>query len=88
MTQPFLGQMAFIYRLVMRNPSFQACFRILIFWAFFGVKMGVAAMLAFKGLGPQNPTKNLTHLVTCYLENKFSKFSAPLPPHTSHTLIL
>ena len=32
------------------------------FWALFGGKMGVAATLAPKDLGPKNPTKKLAHV--------------------------
>ena len=37
-----------IYRLVMRNPSDNAYFSFLIFWATFGGKIGVAKIRMFK----------------------------------------
>ena len=52
----FMGaQKTIIYRLVMRNPSFDAYFSFLIFWA----KMGVATTRAPNGLGPPKFTKKL-----------------------------
>ena len=44
-------------RLVMRNDGFDAFLKKTIF----GGKMSVAATLAPKGLGPQDPTKKLAH---------------------------
>ena len=60
------AQETIIYRLVMRNPSYDANFSFLIFFlcATFGGKMDVAATRApYNGLRPQNPTKMLTHRV-------------------------
>ena len=37
-------------------------------------KMSVAATVAPKGLGPQDPTKNLAQWVNHYLKNMFSNF--------------
>ena len=51
-------QETIIYRLMMRNLSYDACFSFLIFWDTFGGKMGVATTRATYGLGPQNPTKS------------------------------
>ena len=43
----FMGaQETFISRLVLRNPSYDAYFSFLIFWATFGGKMDVATMRA------------------------------------------
>ena len=47
----------------MLNPSYEANFSFFMFWATFGVKMGVATMRAHNGLGPPNPTKKLAHSV-------------------------
>ena len=58
----FMGvQDTIIYRLVMRNLSYNAYFSVLIFWATFGGKMGVATTRAPNGLGPPHPTKKLDH---------------------------
>ena len=53
-------------------------------WALFGRNMGVAALSAPKGLGPQNPTKELAyvgvllgHLLS---QNRVPKLSDPGPP--------
>ena len=56
-------QETIIYRLVVRNQSYEAYFSVLIVWATFGGKMGVANTRAPYGLGPPNPTKKLAHLV-------------------------
>ena len=47
-----------IYRLMVRNHVFDA-FKKILFWG----EMGVAATVAPKGLGPQDPTKKLAHWV-------------------------
>ena len=52
-----------IYRLYMRNYGYDAYLPISIFWIRFVAKNGLAAILAPKGLGPQNPTKKLAHYV-------------------------
>ena len=49
-----------IYQLVMRNHDFDAFLKKIIF---FGGKMGAAATVAPKGLGPQDPAKKLAHWV-------------------------
>ena len=49
-------QETIIYRLLMRNLSFDAYFLFLIFWATFGGKIGVATTRAPNGMGPPNPT--------------------------------
>ena len=65
----------------MINPRYHVYFLILIFWANSGVNMGISDMWAFKGLGPLDPPKNLTHWVYLlgplfvYIEIKISKFS-------------
>ena len=59
-TQPFLGiKETIIYRLVMGNHDLEAFLKNSIF----GGKMDVAATLAPKGLGPQDPTQKLAHRV-------------------------
>ena len=55
------AQEAIIYRLVMINPSYDAYLSLLIFWATFGGKMGVATTRAPYSLGPPNPMKKLAH---------------------------
>ena len=54
------------------------------FGALFGGKMGVATTQAPKGLGPQNPTKNLVHvgvLLGHFIsQNRVPKLSDPGPP--------
>ena len=74
-------QKTIIYRLAVRNHVFVA---ILKKHPIFGVKMGVAATVALRGLGPQDPAKKLanewTFWVNYYLENMFSKFSGLNPP--------
>ena len=79
LTQPFLANLAqktIIYRLV--EWEIQATRIFSDFWSCFGGKMGVAATLAQKGLGPQKPNKiwptGRTFLVDCYLENAFPVF--------------
>ena len=51
--------------------------------------MGVAATQAPKTLGPQNPTKKLTHvwilLGHLLSQNRFSKLSDPGPPLNNET---
>ena len=42
-------------------PSYDAYFSVLIFWATFGGKIGVATTHAPYGLGPSNLTKKLAH---------------------------
>ena len=54
-------QETIIYRLVVRNLSYDAYFSFLIFWATFGGKMGVGTTCAPFSLGPPNPTKKLAH---------------------------
>ena len=44
---------------IKRNPSYHACFPILILWASFGGKMGVVTTQAPTGQRSQTPTKNL-----------------------------
>ena len=53
-------QETIIYRLVMRNQSYNAYFWFL---ATFGTKMGVATTCALNVLGLQDPTKRLAHWV-------------------------
>ena len=50
-----------IYWSVMRNPSCDAYFSFLFFWATFGGKMGLANTHAPNGLGPPDPTKTSAH---------------------------
>ena len=57
------GQETIIYRLVMRILCYDAYFSVLIFWATFGGKVGVATTRALNGLRPPNQTKTLAHLV-------------------------
>ena len=45
-----------IDRMVMKNPGHGDYFPILIFWATFGMKMGMATTHTPNGLGPPNPT--------------------------------
>ena len=62
----FMGAQATIfYRLAMKNPNYVAYVSFLIFWATFGVKMGVATTRATSGLGPPSPnsTRKLGQLV-------------------------
>ena len=60
----FMGtQETIIYRLVVRNSSYDAYFSVLIFRATFGGKMGVATTRALYGLGPPNPTKKWVDLL-------------------------
>ena len=56
-------QETIIYRLLVRNLSYDAYFSVLIFLATFGGKMGVATTRAHNGLGPPNPTKKLARWV-------------------------
>ena len=56
-------QETIIYRLMMRNPSYNAYFSFFIFWATFGGKIGVAITSAPNGVGPPNPIKKLAHWV-------------------------
>ena len=51
------------YRLVVRNPSYDAYFSVLIFLATFGKRMGMDTTRAPNGLRPPNPTKMLAHWV-------------------------
>ena len=73
-----VSQDTVIYRLVVRNLSYDAYFSVLNFWATFGGKMG---MRASYGLGPPNPTKKLawSFWVNRYLKIMFSKFSGVKP---------
>ena len=78
--QSFVGaQETIIYRLVMRNTSYDAYFQFFCFWATLGGKMGVAITRAPNDLGPQIQPKSWptgwTFWANCYLENVFSKFS-------------
>ena len=66
-----------IYRLVMRNSSYDAFFSLLIFWATFGGKLNVVTTRAPNGLGPPETTKKLA---IRYPEIMFSKFSGVKPP--------
>ena len=50
-----------IYRLIMRNQDYEACFSFFILWATFGGKMGMTTTRAPDDLGPQNPTEILAH---------------------------
>ena len=50
-----------IYRLAIKNPSYDAYFPFLIFWATFGGKMGVATTAPLMVSEPPNPTKKLAH---------------------------
>ena len=59
-----VAQKTIIYRLVMRNLSYEAYFSVLIFWATFGGKMGVATTRAPNGLGPLKTTKKLAQRVS------------------------
>ena len=77
-------QETIIYRLLVLNQRYSTKVPISIFGALFGGKMGVAAMPAPKGLGPQNPTKKLAlvgvllgHLLS---QNRVSKLLDPRPP--------
>ena len=73
-----------IYRLMIRNPSYDAYCSFLIFRPTFGGKMGMATTRAPIDLGPLNPTKKLaagwTFWAIHYLKIMFSKFSAWTPP--------
>ena len=63
-TQLYFGQLDTInYLLVVRNPSYDGYFSLLIFWATFGGKIGEATTCVLKGLGLPNPTKKVTHWV-------------------------
>ena len=59
----FVTQETIIYLLVMRNHDFDAFFGKN---PIFGGKIGVAATVAQKGLGPQDPTKNLANWVDLF----------------------
>ena len=60
----FMGnQETIIYRLVVRNRCYDSYFSVLIFWATFGGKMGVATTRAPNGLWPPNPAKKLARWV-------------------------
>ena len=50
-------QETIIFRVVLRNPSYDAYFSVLGFLATFGGKMGVATMRTPNSLGPPNPNK-------------------------------
>ena len=52
-----------IYRLVMKNPSYHTYSLILTFWVTFGGKMSVTTTCALNDLGPQDPIKNMAHLM-------------------------
>ena len=57
-----------------------------IFYAIFGGKMSVAATVAPKGLGLQDPTKKLAHWFNRYLKNQFSNILGLNPPSTTQQL--
>ena len=85
-----ITQETIIYRLVVSNPSYDAYFSVLIFWATskFNGKIGVATKHAPYGLEPPRPKIWLnvwTFWVNRYLEFMFSKFSGlnpfPLKAH-------
>ena len=56
-------QETIIYRLVKPNLTFGPYLSFLVFEAIFGHKNGRGPTRAHMGLGAQNPTKKLTHLV-------------------------
>ena len=82
-------QETIIYRLVLRNPSFGPYLLFSIFWALMGPKKGRGPTDTPRGLGPQNPTKKLTHLVDLLghllSRNHVSNFSDLGPPLISYT---
>ena len=55
-----------MYRSVLRNPSLDAYFSFLNFWATFGGEIGVVTTCAANGLGLPNPTNNLSHWVDLF----------------------
>ena len=77
----FMGiQKTIIYRFVMRNHDLNA------FLKKNGGKMGVAATLASKGLGSQDPTKKLAYRVKLLENRHLTKFRAwPLLNITKQT---
>ena len=69
-------QETIIYWLVMRNQRYDTLLPILIFWAAFDRKMGVATTHAPMGIEPQNPPKKLAHFCFKFLifDNKVEIF--------------
>ena len=80
-------QETIIYRLVMRNPSYDANFSFS--WVTFGGKMGVAATRPPSCLGPSNLTKKLatwwTFWANHYLEHHFEITRSPKGPQRGPT---
>ena len=73
-----------IHWLVVRNPSYDAYFSLLIFWVTFGVKMGVVTTRAPSGRGSPNPAKKLADRVDLldkplFRNNGFEFFNSEHP---------
>ena len=77
-----------IYRLVMGNHDLEVFLKKINFWR----ENGVAATLAPKGLGPQDPTKKLAHRVEILgqpssQKNVFENIGPPLKINKILTLV-
>ena len=77
-------QETIIYRLVMSNIGFGPYLPFSIFRALSGPKKGRGPTRAPMGLGPQNPSKKLTHMVDLLghllSQNRVSEIWRPEPP--------
>ena len=71
-TQPFFGQICWNSLLVVRNPSYDDYFSVLIFRTTFGGKLGVATTRTPYGLGlPNHPLYSL--IIPCLLLSSWTR---------------